>query len=96
MGLRGRNALAPELRTALNLVLVPVLDGTKTAGAISLPGAMPGLNLAGVPTLTAVRYQIVVMCMLLCAGALSALTVGLPAQRSLFDIAHCLRRLTTE
>ncbi len=60
-------------------------------GLISLPGAMTGLILAGVPPLTAIRYQVVVMWMLLAAAALSALVTGRLGQRALFDDAHRLR-----
>ncbi|MDN2501115.1 hypothetical protein FHY52_31155, partial [Nocardia nova] len=57
------------------------------------PGAMTGLILAGVDPLTAIRYQIVVMYMLLAATALGALTTARIAQQSLFDEAQRLRPL---
>ncbi|HYZ38535.1 MAG TPA: ABC transporter permease [Pseudonocardiaceae bacterium] len=53
---------------------------------------MTGLILAGVDRLTAIRYQIVVMYMLLAATALAALITTRLAEHSLFDHAH--RRLT--
>lgn len=59
-------------------------------GLISLPGAMTGLILAGVDPVTAIRYQIVVMYMLLAATALGALTTARLAERALFDPAHRL------
>ncbi len=62
-------------------------------GLISLPGAMTGLILAGVAPLTAIRYQVVVMWMLLAAAALSGLVTGRLAQRALFDPAHRLREV---
>jgi putative ABC transport system permease protein len=77
------------LRTAL----IPAIDSTKVVGLISLPGAMTGLILAGVDPLTAIRYQIVVMYMLLAAAALAALTGARLAERALFDDAHRLRPL---
>src|SRR5215831_715806 len=57
------------------------------SGLISPPGAMTGLILAGVSPLTAIRYQIVVMSMLLAAAALAALTAARLAERALFDDA---------
>lgn len=48
---------------------------------------------AGVDPLTAIRYQIVVMYMLLAAAALAALTAVRLAERSLFDDAHRLRQV---
>jgi putative ABC transport system permease protein len=75
------------LRTAL----IPAVDSTKVVGVISLPGAMTGLILAGVSPLTAIRYQIVVMYMLLAAAALAALSAARFAERALFDNAQRLR-----
>lgn len=91
LGLPGDRAFAPQFRSALRTALIPNIDGTKVVGLISLPGAMTGLILAGVPPLTAIRYQVVVMWMLLAAAALSALITGRLAQRALFDRAHRLR-----
>jgi putative ABC transport system permease protein len=96
LGLAGDDAFTPILRSTLRTALIPIIDSTKTVGLISLPGAMTGLILAGVDPLTAIRYQIVVMYMLLAAAALSALTAARLATRALFDDAHRLRPLTTE
>ena len=54
---------------------------------------MTGLILAGVDPLTAIRYQIVVMYMLLAAAALAALTAARLTEHTLFDDAHRLRPL---
>jgi len=91
LGLSSDQAFGPQRRSALRTALIPNIDGTKVVGLISLPGAMTGLILAGVPPLTAIRYQVVVMWMLLAAAALSALVTGRFAQRALFDPAHRLR-----
>ncbi|MQS16292.1 iron export ABC transporter permease subunit FetB [Streptomyces kaniharaensis] len=93
LGLPAADAFAPHLRSTLRTALIPAIDSTKTVGLISLPGAMTGLILAGVDPLTAIRYQIVVMYMLLAAAALAALTAARLAERALFDDAHRLRPL---
>ncbi|NGO12681.1 iron export ABC transporter permease subunit FetB [Streptomyces sp. HC44] len=93
LGYSAADAFAPQLRSALRTALVPVIDSTKTVGLISLPGAMTGLILAGVDPLTAIRYQIVVMYMLLTASALAVLTAARLTERVLFDDAHRLRPL---
>lgn len=93
LGLPATDAFAPHLRSTLRTALIPAIDSTKTVGLISLPGAMTGLILAGVDPLTAIRYQIVVMYMLLAAAALAALTAARLAERALFDPAHRLRDL---
>jgi UDP-glucose/iron transport system permease protein len=95
LGMPASRAFGPHLHTALRTALIPAIDSTKTVGLISLPGAMTGLILAGVSPLTAIRYQIVVMYMLLAAAALAALTAARLAGRALFDDAHRLRPLRT-
>ena len=94
LGLPATEAFTPYLRSTLRTALILAIDSTKTVGLISLPGAMTGLILAGVAPLTAIRYQIVVMYMLLAAAALAALTAARLAERALFDDAHRLRPLT--
>jgi putative ABC transport system permease protein len=91
LGLDGGTAFAPHLRTSLRTALIPAIDGTKVVGLISLPGATVGLLLAGVNPLTAIRYQVVVMYMLLGGAAVAAVVAGRLAVRTLFDEAHRLR-----
>ncbi|WP_067821326.1 ABC transporter permease [Nocardia inohanensis] len=96
LGLSGREAFLPHRRSALRTALLPAIDGTKVVGLISLPGAMTGLILAGVDPLTAIRYQIVVMYMLLAATSLAALAATRAAERTLFDDAQRLVELPGE
>jgi putative ABC transport system permease protein len=91
LGLASSAAFAPHLRTSLRTALIPAIDGTKVVGLISLPGATVGLLLAGVNPLTAIRYQVVVMYMLLGAAAVAAVVAGRLAVRTMFDDAHRLR-----
>ena len=64
---------APEdaVRTALNAALIPQVNTLFAVGLVALPGMMTGQILAGVEPMIAVRYQIVVMCMLFGVTALS-------------------------
>ena len=94
LGLTAHQAFSPHLRAALRGALVPVVDATKTVGLISLPGAMTGLIIAGVSPVLAIRYQIVVMYMILGAGALAALVSAQLARRMLFDDAQRMRPVT--
>jgi putative ABC transport system permease protein len=95
LGLPAREAFLPHQRSALRTALLPAIDSTKVVGLISLPGAMTGLIIAGVDPLTAIRYQIVVMYMLLAATALAALATARLAEHALFDHAHRLVPITT-
>lgn len=90
LGLPAREAFLPHQRSALRTAFQPTIDSTKTIGLISLPGTMTGLILAGVHPLIAIRYQIVVMYMLLAATALAALATARLIERVLFDEAHRL------
>jgi putative ABC transport system permease protein len=90
LGQSGAEAFAPQLRSALRTALVPTIDTTKVVGLISLPGAMTGLIIAGVAPLDAIRYQIVVMYMLLGAWAIASLAAARLVERLLFDDAQRL------
>ncbi|GAC1326018.1 MAG: hypothetical protein NVSMB13_10150 [Mycobacteriales bacterium] len=94
LGQTSREAFAPHVRSALRTALIPSIDSTKVVGLITLPGAMTGLIIAGVPPLTAIRYQIVVMYMVLGAAALGGLVTARLASRELFDDAHRLRAVS--
>ncbi len=91
LGLPWEQAFAPHRRTALRTALVTDIDQVKTVGLISLPGAMTGLLLAGVDPLTAIRYQVVVMYMLLGAVAVSGVVAARLGSRELFDDAQRLK-----
>jgi len=92
LGLTAREAFEPVRRSSVRLALTPAIDTTKVVGLISLPGAMTGLILAGVEPLEAIRYQIVVMYMLLAAAALASLVSSRLAERALFDDGERLRQ----
>ncbi|MDA7569082.1 ABC transporter permease [Emcibacteraceae bacterium] len=57
---------------ALRASLIPIVNALFGVGLVSLPGMMTGQILSGVSPLIAVRYQIMVMCMLFSASGISA------------------------
>ena len=59
-------------RAALDAALIPQINSLLAVGLVSLPGMMTGQILSGVEPLVAVRYQIMVMCMLFGSGGLAA------------------------
>jgi len=59
-------------RASLAAALIPQINSFFAVGLVSLPGMMTGQILSGVSPLIAVRYQIVVMTMVMGAGGLSA------------------------
>jgi len=58
-------------RLAYQASLIPLLNSLLAVGLVSLPGMMTGQILSGVDPLIAVRYQIMVMCMLTGASGIS-------------------------
>jgi putative ABC transport system permease protein len=69
---REQNELVVAKRVSLKAALIPQINSFMAVGLVSLPGMMTGQILSGVDPLIAVRYQIVVMTMVLGAGGLSA------------------------
>ena len=58
-------------RIAFRASMIPVINSFFAVGVISLPGMMTGQILSGISPLIAVRYQIMVMCMIFGAAGLS-------------------------
>ena len=56
---------------ALQAGMLPLINSFFAVGLVSLPGMMTGQILAGVSPLVAVRYQVMVMCMLFGASGIS-------------------------
>jgi putative ABC transport system permease protein len=67
-GVAGREAR----RVALDAALIPQINSLLAVGLVSLPGMMTGQILSGIEPLVAVRYQIMVMCMVFGSGGLGA------------------------
>ncbi len=67
-----RNIDYPEARNiALQSAMIPVINSLFAVGLVSLPGMMTGQILSGVSPLIAVRYQIMVMCMIFGASGIA-------------------------
>ncbi len=57
---------------ALRAALIPITNTLFAVGLVSLPGMMTGQILSGVSPLMAVRYQVMVMCMVYSSAGISA------------------------
>ncbi|MGE4605956.1 MAG: ABC transporter permease [Myxococcota bacterium] len=64
--------VAGARRAALDAALIPQINGLLAVGLVSLPGMMTGQILSGVDPQVAVRYQIMVMCMVFGSAGLAA------------------------
>lgn len=85
LGATASQASKPIIRESIKSALAPSIDSTKTVGLVSLPGMMSGLMFAGVDPTAAIRYQIVVMFMILATTAFSTMISSYLAYRSYFN-----------
>jgi putative ABC transport system permease protein len=67
---------------AFNASLIPQFNSFLAVGLVSLPGMMTGQILAGISPMIAVRYQIVVMVMVLCTAAFSVVVYTLLGKKN--------------
>ncbi|NQZ93346.1 MAG: ABC transporter permease [Moritella sp.] len=68
---RGEDYLIAR-RIALRASLIPIINALFAVGLVSLPGMMTGQILSGVSPFIAVRYQIMIMCMMFGSSVISA------------------------
>lgn len=64
--------LRAAAKAALSACMIPHINALLAVGLVSLPGMMTGQILSGVSPLVAVRYQIIIMAMLLSTAALGS------------------------
>ena len=57
---------------AFRASLIPITNSLFAVGLVSLPGMMTGQILSGISPLIAVRYQIMVMCMVFASAGISS------------------------
>lgn len=85
-----KEATVDIFRNALRAGMIPAINSLMGVGLVSLPGMMTGQILAGADPEEAVRYQIVVMFMLVASTALSSIIVLLFVRRRCFSSAMTL------
>lgn len=71
--------------TAMHTAMIPIINSMFAVGLVSLPGMMTGQVLSGVSPLIAVRYQIVVMCMIFASAVFSTAILMLLGEKKLND-----------
>ena len=68
--------------------MIPSINALMTAGLVSLPGMMTGQILAGAEPTSAIKYQIIVMLMLVASTAIGSISVVHLMRRRCFTKAH--------
>lgn len=83
-------AMREPMAQAMRRGLTPILNATSVVGVVSLPGMMTGQILAGADPNDAVRYQFVVMAMILGATAVGCLLLSFGVVMRVSHPAHRL------
>jgi putative ABC transport system permease protein len=85
------HALLPVTRDALRSGLMPTINAMAAMGLVSLPGMMTGQILAGVEPVDAVKYQLLVMFLIVGGTGLGTLVAVIGGSYRLTDRRHRLR-----
>lgn len=85
LGANPKQASQSILRDSIQTGMSPSIERTKTVGLVSLPGMMSGLMFAGIDPIQAIRYQIVVMFMLISVTAISSFIASYMVYRSFYN-----------
>jgi len=84
LGANYREASADIFRNGVTAGMIPSINAMMGVGLVFIPGMMSGQILAGTDPLIAIRYQIVVMLMLVGSTAISSVVVMLIVRRRCF------------
>ncbi|MDO9632395.1 MAG: ABC transporter permease, partial [Humidesulfovibrio sp.] len=84
LGADAAEASADVLRTAVRAGMIPSINSMMAVGLVSIPGMMTGQILGGSDPSQAIRYQIVVMLMIVGATALGSTLLTLIIRRRCF------------
>jgi len=90
LGADFREASQDILRDAMRAGMIPSMNALMAVGIVFIPGMMSGQIMAGTDPLVSIRYQIVVMLMLVASTALGSLATILLVRRKCFGPGHCL------
>ncbi|WP_084624135.1 ABC transporter permease [Oceanospirillum beijerinckii] len=87
-----QKSIAEARITAFHTAMIPQINSMLALGIVSLPGMMTGQILSGVSPLIAVRYQIMIMTMVLGASGLGVFLMlrQLSAKPSIQDTKNAL------
>ncbi|MBV5327836.1 MAG: iron export ABC transporter permease subunit FetB [Chlorobium sp.] len=91
LGANYREASADIFKNAVTAGMIPSINAMMGVGLVFIPGMMSGQILAGVDPLLAIRYQIVVMLMLVGSTAVSSVAVMLIARKRCFGTGENVR-----
>lgn len=88
LGADYREASSDVFRNAVTAGMIPSINAMMGVGLVFIPGMMSGQILSGTDPLIAIRYQIVVMFMLVGSTAVTSLVVMLIVRRRCFGVGE--------
>ena len=91
LGYTAAGAITDLRRRAARAGMVPTINAMAAAGVVSLPGMMTGQILAGSPPLEAVKYQILILFLIIAGVGLGTLAAVWMGAKRLFDERERLR-----
>jgi putative ABC transport system permease protein len=84
LGATPGQASRDAVRSAVRACMIPTINSLLSVGIVHLPGVMTGQILSGTAPLMAVRYQLVIMYMIVFVTAMTAVLVTALAYRRYF------------
>lgn len=80
-----KQSINPILKQSIKSSLIPTIEGQKTIGLVQLPGMMTGQIIAGADPIIAVRFQLLIVFMILSAACLTSIILGFLIYPGLFN-----------
>ena len=93
LGATSRQSIDPALRRSLTAGMINVVDSTKTAGLVFIPGTTVGMLLGGAAPLDAIKLQLILFYLLVGGVTIAVVLAGTLAYRGFFTPAHQLREV---
>ncbi|MGG0175648.1 ABC transporter permease [Gottfriedia acidiceleris] len=84
LGATTKQASNNVIKNSIKAALIPSIDRAKTVGIVTLPGSMTGMIFAGISPLYAIKYQLLIECILIGAIAISVFSSTLLSYRKFF------------
>ncbi len=91
LGRNAKEAIAFIRQQSLHTAMIPLINMLVAAGLVSLPGMLTGQILAGVDPIEAVKYQIMIMLLIVTSAGFGTLIALNIASKKLFDARERLR-----
>jgi len=88
LGANHREATGQIVRDAIKAGMIPSVNSMMAVGIVFLPGMMTGQILAGVDPVISIKYQIVVMLMLVASTAIGSIIIAFIARSLCFNKAE--------